>query len=74
MNYGVPYKGSKNKIAKKLIDVLPSAEYFVDLFGGGGAMTHCAALSGKYKKIIYNEAVAKRLRRNLWIANITTKP
>lgn len=51
----MPYKGSKNKIAEKLIGVLPSAEYFVDLFGGGGAMSHCALLSGKYKHIIYNE-------------------
>ena len=55
MNYGMPYKGSKNKIAKKIIDVLPEAECFVDLFGGGGAMSHCAAMSGKYQKIIYNE-------------------
>ena len=53
--YGMPYKGSKNKIAEKIIDVLPNGACFVDLFGGGGAMTHCAALSGKYKKIIYNE-------------------
>lgn len=53
--YGMPYKGSKDKIAEKIISTLPDAEYFVDLFGGGGAMAHCAAMSGKYKKIIYNE-------------------
>lgn len=35
MTYGMPYKGSKNKIAKKLIEQMPSADYFVDLFGGG---------------------------------------
>ena len=51
----MPYKGSKNKIAEKIIDILPEADYFVDLFGGGGAMSHCAVLSGKYKKVIYNE-------------------
>ena len=55
MNYGIPYKGSKNKIAKDIISQLPSAEHFYDLFGGGGAMTHCALLSGKYKYIHYNE-------------------
>lgn len=55
MNYGMPYKGSKNAISKKIIDILPSAEYFVDLFGGGGAMSHCAILSNKYNKAIYNE-------------------
>ena len=54
-NYGMPYKGSKNKIAEKIISILPKADYFVDLFGGGGAMSHCAVLSGKYKKVIYNE-------------------
>ena len=25
MNYGLPYKGSKNGIAKKILDVLPAA-------------------------------------------------
>ena len=53
--YGRPYKGSKNKIAEKIINVLPEAEYFVDLFGGGGAMVDCAMQSGKYQKGIYNE-------------------
>ena len=55
MNYGIPYKGSKNKIAEKLIEQLPSATHFYDLFGGGGAMTHCALLSGKYEFVHYNE-------------------
>ena len=50
----MPYKGSKNQIAEKIISVLPKAEYFVDLFGGG-AMTDCALQSGKYQKAIYNE-------------------
>jgi len=54
-NYGMPYKGSKNRIAEKILSALPQAEYFVDLFGGGGAMTDCALQSGKYQKIIYNE-------------------
>lgn len=53
--FGMPYLGSKNKIAKKIIDILPSAEYFYDCFGGGGAISHCALKSGKFKKIIYNE-------------------
>ena len=53
--YGMPYKGSKSKIANKILSVLPDAEYFVDLFGGGGAMSHAAAVSGKFKRVIYNE-------------------
>lgn len=55
MNYGVPYMGSKNRIAKKIIDFLPKGEILVDLFGGGGAIANCAALSNKWKSVIYNE-------------------
>lgn len=51
----MPYKGSKDKIAEKIINILPDAEVFVDLFGGGGAMTDCALTTGKYKKAVYNE-------------------
>lgn len=53
--YGMPYKGSKDKIAEGIMHVLPDAEIFVDLFGGGGAMTDCALTSGKFRKAIYNE-------------------
>ena len=55
MRYGVPYKGSKNSIAKWIVSELPPAEYFVDLFCGGCAVTHAAMLSGKYKKFIIND-------------------
>ena len=55
MNYGIPYKGSKNKIAENIIAQLPPAKHFYDLFGGDGAMTHCALLSGKYEFVHYNE-------------------
>ena len=55
MNYGMPYKGSKSTIAEKIVDKLPTADFLVDLFGGGGAISHFAALSGKYKTVIYNE-------------------
>ena len=59
MRYGLPYKGSKNQIAKWLIDQLPPAETFVDLFFGGGAVTHAALLSGKYKRFIVNDIDAR---------------
>lgn len=51
MRYGIPYQGSKNKIAKRLIDLFPSAEHFYDLFAGGCAVSHCALLSGKWRKV-----------------------
>lgn len=55
MNYGLPYMGSKNSIAEKIIAFLPRGKRFVDLFGGGFAMSHCALLSGKYESVFYNE-------------------
>ena len=57
MRYGVPYKGSKNQIARWIIDILPSADTFVDLFAGGCSVTHVAILSNKYKNIIIINAV-----------------
>lgn len=47
--------GNKSAIAEEIINILPTAKHFVDLFGGGGALSHCASLSDKYEKIIYNE-------------------
>lgn len=47
--------GSKSKIAEWIIDILPEGKVLVDAFGGGGAITHCAFLSGKWDKVIYNE-------------------
>lgn len=55
MTYGFGYKGSKSQIADKIINFLPQANTLYDLFGGGGAITHCASLSGKYNKVVYND-------------------
>lgn len=55
MRYGMPYMGSKNQIAKWVIENLPKKENLYDLFGGGGAITHCACESGKYTQIYYND-------------------
>ena len=59
MALGLPYKGSKNAIAKKLIDALPPGGTFYDLFCGGGAMTHAAMLSGKYSRFVMNDIDAE---------------
>ena len=64
MTYGLPYMGSKNKIARDIVEQLPSAEYFVDLFCGGCAVTHAAILSGKYKKFIINDTTENTETRN----------
>ncbi len=55
MQYGIPYMGSKSKIARNIIYALPSGERLVDLFGGGFAISHCALLSGKWKRVLYND-------------------
>ena len=58
-NYGLPYQGSKNKIAEFIISKLPRAEHFYDLFAGGCAITHCALVSGKYNHIHANDIQVK---------------
>lgn len=55
MNYGLPYKGSKSRIAKKILDVLPAAPVLYDVFCGGCAITHAALLSGKYSRVVAND-------------------
>lgn len=54
-SYGAPYKGSKNNIAKWVVKHFPPAHTFVDLFAGGGAVTHCAILSNKFEEFIMND-------------------
>ena len=54
--YGIPYMGSKTKMARTIHRILPSGERFVDLFGGGFAMSHSALLlPKKYKSVLYND-------------------
>lgn len=53
--YGIPYMGSKTKIAIDILRQLPQGNRFVDLFGGGFAMSHAAFLSGRYREILYND-------------------
>ena len=54
-HYGVPYQGNKSRIADIIISILPEGKRLVDLFGGGGAITHCAMLSGKWESYLYND-------------------
>ena len=55
MRYGLPYKGSKNKIAEWVVSILPSGGTLCDLFCGGCAVTHAAMVSGKYDRHIIND-------------------
>ena len=53
--YGIPYMGSKNKIAEWVLSFLPKAENFYDLFCGGCAITHCAIEQRKYQNYYIND-------------------
>src|SRR5574344_1078251 len=55
MVYGLPYMGSKNLIARELLQQMPRREWFVDLFACGGAMWQAAAEIGKYSRYLVNE-------------------
>ena len=55
MSYGLPYQGSKNRVARCLVDALPPAPVLYDVFCGGCAVTHAAMLSGKYQRFVIND-------------------
>ena len=59
MRYGLPYVSSKNRIAKQIVELLPRAETFYDLFAGGCAVTHAAMLSKKYQHYVINDINGK---------------
>jgi len=55
MKYGLPYKGSKNKLAERIVSLLPQADHLIDLFCGGCAVTHCALLRRKWPHVHIND-------------------
>lgn len=55
MKYGLPYKGSKNKLAERIVRLLPRKKHLIDLFCGGCAVSHAALLMGKYEHIHIND-------------------
>ena len=58
-NYGLPYTGSKSRIAHWVIDQLPQGRVLIDAFAGGCAITHRALLSQKWQTIIANDINGK---------------
>ena len=60
VRYGLPYKGSKNKIAKEILGILPEGKVLVDICAGGCAITHAAleqmdTLCPKWERVIAND-------------------
>lgn len=57
MSYGIPYKGSKNIYAAKILEALPPGKRLVDLFAGGCAITDCAIrkFPDKWETVLVND-------------------
>jgi len=59
LQLGIPYQGSKRKLAGKIIDYIlennPNCKYFYDLFGGGGSISFEAVTRQKFQNVFYNE-------------------
>ena len=61
MKYGISYAGSKNKIAKELVDFIVNRhqdkKIFYDLFAGGCAITDCLLKNypDRFSKIVIND-------------------
>lgn len=77
VKFGLPYKGSKSRIARQIVVLLPAAPCLVDAFAGGCAVTHAALESGKFDKVIANDLsdapelfyrVAKSGVKPLWVS------
>lgn len=57
--YGLPYKGSKRKLASRIMELMPPAEHFIDMFCGGCSMAHYALDHGKYRHVHINDIDAR---------------
>lgn len=53
--YGLSMKGSKSKLADRIVSLFPRATHLYDLFCGGSAISHCALLKNKYQHIHIND-------------------
>lgn len=61
-SFGLPYQGSKNLLAPKIIDLIPACDSFLDACCGGGAVTQAAYVSGKFKKVTAVDTFAPIVR------------
>ena len=54
--WGLPYMGSKNSLAKDVVNALPGGERLVDLFAGGCAITDYALKNtNKFSRFLVND-------------------
>ena len=50
--YGLPYKGSKDKICEKICSLFPIKENFYDLFMGGGQYNSLSVVAESIQKLL----------------------
>lgn len=74
VRYGLPYKGSKNAIAEFIVNNLPRAHTFCDLFFGGGAITHRALLTREYEQFIVNDIDGRLPKFFLTVLTASIRP
>ena len=55
MNYGLPYKGSKNTIAEDIVKTIPRGGKILDACCGGGAFLMAAAMSLRWDAVVGND-------------------
>lgn len=55
MNYGLSYKGSKSRIAKWVVEALPSADVWIEPLQVDVQSLMQLFLSGKYKRFVIND-------------------
>jgi hypothetical protein len=55
MRYWIPYKWSKNRLAKFITSIIKPWKRLVDLFGWWWSITHYASTLNKRQYIHYNE-------------------
>ena len=53
--YGLPYMGSKSKIARWVVERLPEGDTLYDVFCGGCAITDYAMRARKYRSYVVND-------------------
>ena len=51
----ISYRGRKKQVSDFIINNLPPAELFIDVFGGSAAVSLAAVESGKYNQVVYND-------------------
>lgn len=58
--YGIPYMGTKDKVAESISMIFQKAAHFYDLFGGGFSISHCMLLNKRHRfqHFHYNEIKA----------------